>query len=169
MMGRRKCLQRSQSNARRNMPTGILKSVQKQIRNIPMVGNQHLLGDVFTAVSSIYLPHYASESDTHMSYTVSTCVNAHAHTHTHTLLPFMVKNGKINTAANLIFSLPLIPNSSAELLLKTLFQKSDHQLERKILFCCQVEHFVSYFESKVKQKVNYYDCFSKAFFFSDSF
>ena len=115
-----------------------------------MVGNQHLLGDGFTAVSSIYLPHYASESDTHMSYTVSTCVNEHAHTHTHTLVPFMVKNGKINTAANLIFSLPLIPNSSAELLLKTLFQKSDHQLERKILFCCQVEHFVSYFESKVK-------------------
>lgn len=78
-----------------------------------MVGNQHLLGDVFTAVSSISLPHYASESETHMPHTVSTCVHAHAHAHAHTLLPFMVKNDKINIAANLIFSLPLIPNSSA--------------------------------------------------------
>ena len=111
-----------------------------------------LTGRCFIAVSSIYLPHYASESDTHMPHTVSTCARAHTHTytHTHTHLPFMVKNYKINIVANLIFSLPLIPNSSAKLLLKALFQKLDHQLERKILFCCQMEPFVSYSESKVK-------------------
>ena len=43
-----------------------------------------LTGRFFTAVSSIYLPHYASESDTHMPHTVSTCAHAHTHTHTHT-------------------------------------------------------------------------------------
>lgn len=46
-----------------------------------------LTGRCFIAVSSVYLLHYASESDTHMPHTVSTC--AHAHTHKHTCLSWL--------------------------------------------------------------------------------
>lgn len=76
---------------------------------------------------SIHTPHAVS---------MFTLKDTHTHRYTHILFYFVERDNKINIIATLISSLLLSLNASAELLLKTPFQKPGHQLEGKILFCC---------------------------------
>lgn len=139
------------TNSRRNIPTSEFWD-DIRIRNHKHIhSRKSTLNEMFLQLSvlsiSLLCLRYRQTYPTR-------CEHAHTLRHTHAYsqksihpLSFMIRD-KINLIATLIFSLPLSPKSSVDLLLKTLFQKPDSQ-EGK--YSSSIKWiFVSYFESKVK-------------------